>query len=138
MACLNRAQIIGYLGTDPEIRQSQQGDKIAHLRLASTETWTDKQTGEKRQRTEWHSVVVFNKPLAKFAERVLKKGAQVYVEGEIHTRKWTDNLNVDHVTTEIILPDFRGDLQILDRKGPGGPPPAEGPEAYGTVHDGEV
>ncbi|MCF8482150.1 MAG: single-stranded DNA-binding protein [Rhodospirillum sp.] len=126
MACLNRVQIIGYLGTDPEIRQSQQSDKIANLRVATTETWTDKQTGEKRQRTEWHTVIVFNKPLAKFAESFLKKGSQVYVEGEIHTRKWTDKGNVDHYTTEIILPDFRGDLQILDRKGSGGPPPGEG------------
>lgn len=130
---LNRAMLIGHLGRDPEIRHTQGGDKIATFSIATSESWRDRQSGERVEKTEWHRVVVFNDRLADVAEKYLRKGAKVYVEGEIRTRKWTGNDNAERYTTEIVLSKFRGEIQMLDRReGPG----AAGSEAdHGTTRD---
>ena len=117
---LNKVMLIGNLGRDPEIRRTQAGDPIANLRLATSERWTDKASGEKRERTEWHSVVIFNEGLARIAEQYLKKGSTVYLEGQLQTRKWTDQSGVDRYTTEVVLQRFRGELVLLDRREGGG------------------
>ena len=111
---LNKAILIGNLGADPEIRNTQDGRKIANLRLATTESWRDKTSGERKSRTEWHRIVIFNEGLAKVAEQYLKKGSKVYVEGQIQTRKWTDQNGADKYTTEIVLQNFGGTLVMLD------------------------
>jgi single-strand DNA-binding protein len=117
---LNKVQLIGNLGKDPEIRTLNSGEKVATLRIATSETWRDKMSGEKRERTEWHQVVIFNEQLAKVAENYLRKGAKVYVEGQLQTRKWTDQSGQEKYTTEIVLQRFRGELQMLDGRGQGG------------------
>jgi single-strand DNA-binding protein len=118
--CVNKVILIGNLGADPEIRRTQDGRPIANLRLATTDTWRDKMTGECRERTEWHRVVIFNENLAKIAEQYLKKGAKVYVEGQLQTRKWQDQQGQDRYTTEVVLQGFAGQLTMLDRAGAGG------------------
>ncbi len=118
--CVNKVILIGNLGADPEIRRTQDGRPIANLRLATTDTWRDKMTGERRERTEWHRVVIFNENLAKIAEQYLKKGAKVYVEGQLQTRKWQDQQGQDRYTTEVVLQGFAGQLTMLDRAGAGG------------------
>lgn len=118
--CVNKVILIGNLGSDPEIRRTQDGRPIANLRLATTDTWRDKMTGERRERTEWHRVVIFNENLAKIAEQYLKKGAKVYVEGQLQTRKWQDQQGQDRYTTEVVLQGFAGQLTMLDRAGAGG------------------
>jgi len=110
---LNKVQLIGNLGKDPDIRATQSGDKIANLSLATSESWKDKQSGEKRERTEWHRVVIFNPHLAEVAEKYLAKGSKVYVEGQLQTRKWTDQQGVEKYTTEIVLQKFGGTILIL-------------------------
>src|SRR5579885_2284540 len=127
--CVNKVILIGNLGADPEIRRTQDGRPIANLRLATTDTWRDKMTGERRERTEWHRVVIFNEALAKIAEQYLKKGAKVYVEGQIRTRKWTAQDGGDRYTTEIVLSAFGAQLAMLDRAER--PPPNEAD--YGTL-----
>ncbi|HWP27685.1 MAG TPA: single-stranded DNA-binding protein [Xanthobacteraceae bacterium] len=114
---VNKVILIGNLGADPEIRRTQDGRPIAHLRIATTETWRDKATGERRERTEWHRVVIFNEGLAKIAEQYLKKGSKVYLEGQLQTRKWTDKDNVERYTTEIVLQNYNSQLTMLDRAG---------------------
>ena len=116
---VNKVILIGNLGADPEIRRTQDGRPIVNLRLATTETWRDKMTGERRERTEWHRVVIFNENLAKIAEQYLKKGAKVYVEGQLQTKKWQDQQGQDRYTTEVVLQKFRGELQMLDARGQG-------------------
>ena len=111
---LNRVMLIGNLGRDPEVRFSQSGDKIANLSIATAESWKDKQTGERKEKTEWHRVVVFNKHLADVAEKYLKKGSKVYLEGALQTRKWTGNDGVEKYSTEVVLQNFRGELTMLD------------------------
>src|SRR5579871_4970198 len=106
--CVNKVILIGNLGADPEIRRTQDGRPIANLRLATTDTWRDKMTGERRERTEWHRVVIFNENLAKIAEQYLKKGAKVYVEGQLQTKKWQDQQGQDRYTTEVVLQGFAG------------------------------
>lgn len=117
---LNKVILIGNLGKDPEVRRMGSGDPVVNLRIATSESWRDKQTGERREKTEWHSVVIFNDQLAKVAEQYLRKGAKVYVEGQLQTRKWTDQQGQEKYTTEIVLQKFRGELQMLDGRGQGG------------------
>ncbi|MFC0178569.1 single-stranded DNA-binding protein [Thorsellia kenyensis] len=109
---VNRVIILGNLGQDPEIRRTQSGDPIATLNIATSETWRDKATGEEKSKTEWHRVVIFGK-LAEIAEQYLKKGAQVYVEGQLQTRKWQDQQGIERYTTEVIVQGFNGTLQMV-------------------------
>lgn len=114
---VNKAILVGNLGRDPEIRHTQAGSKIVHLSVATSERWKDRATGEPRERTEWHRVVIFNERLGDVAEQYLKKGAKVYVEGQIQTRKWTDQSGQERYTTEVVLQRFRGELTMLDARG---------------------
>jgi single-strand DNA-binding protein len=116
---VNKVILIGNLGADPEIRRTQDGRPIANLRVATSENWRDKATGERRERTEWHRVVIFNENLCRIAEQYLKKGAKVYIEGQLQTRKWTDQQNIERYSTEIVL-QFNGTLTMLDSRGAGG------------------
>lgn len=117
---VNKVILVGNLGRDPEVRRTQSGDPIVNLRIATSETWRDKASGERKERTEWHSVVIFNENLARVAEQYLRKGSKVYVEGQLQTRKWQDQSGQDRYTTEIVLTRFRGELTILDGRGEGG------------------
>ncbi len=117
---VNKVILVGNLGADPEVRRMSNGDPVVNLRIATSESWRDKSSGERREKTEWHRVVIFNENLAKVAEQYLRKGAKVFVEGQIQTRKWTDQNGQDKYNTEIILNRFRGDLQMLDSRGEGG------------------
>ena len=112
---VNKAIIIGNLGADPEIRTTQDGRKIANLKVATSESWKDKQTGERKERTEWHRVSIFSEGLASVAEKYLHKGSKVYIEGKIQTRKWTDQNGQDRYTTEIVVQGYGGTLVLLDR-----------------------
>lgn len=112
---VNKVILIGRLGADPEIRRTQDGKAIANLRLATSESWRDKSSGEKKERTEWHRVTIYNEGLAKVAEQYLKKGSGVYVEGQIQTRKWQDKDGQDKYSTEIVLQAFNGVLTMLDK-----------------------
>src|SRR3979411_283152 len=106
--------LVGNLGRDPEIRSTQDGMRIANLNLATSESWRDKMSGERKERTEWHRVVIFNENLVTIAEKYLKKGSKIYVEGALQTRKWTDNAGVEKYSTEVVLQKFRGELTMLD------------------------
>jgi len=116
MASLNKVQLIGNLGADPQAKSFQNGGKVVNLRIATSETWKDKQTGERKEKTEWHSVAIFNEGLATTAEQYLRKGSKVYIEGKLQTRKWTDQAGVEKYSTEIVLQGFDGTLVILDGK----------------------
>ena len=129
---VNKVILIGHLGADPDIRTTGQGRTIASFSLATSKSWKDLSTGERRERTEWHRVVIFTENLAKLAQQYLKKGSKAYLEGELATRKWTDSNGVDRYTTEVVLQGFNASLTMLDSKGAGGPPPAE-PGAYGDM-----
>jgi single-strand DNA-binding protein len=120
MAGVNKVILVGNLGADPEVRRMNNGDPVVNLRIATSESWKDKQSGERREKTEWHRVVIFNDHLAKVAEKYLKKGSKVYLEGQIATRKWQDRDGNDKYTTEIVLNRFRGELQMLDSRGESG------------------
>ncbi len=111
---LNKVMLIGNLGADPEIRTMGSGDRVANLRIATSESWRDKTTGERREKTDWHSVVVFNDGLVGVIEKYLRKGAKVYVEGALQTRKWTDKDGNDRYSTEVVLQRYRGELTMLD------------------------
>ena len=111
---VNKVILIGNLGRDPELRSTQDGKRIANLAIATSESWRDRVSGERKERTEWHRVVIFNERLAEIAEKYLKKGAKVYVEGALQTRKWTDNAGQERYSTEIVLQGFRGELTMLD------------------------
>jgi single-strand DNA-binding protein len=117
MASVNKAILVGHLGKDPEIRATNNGDKIANLSVATSESWRDKASGERKEKTEWHKVVIFNEGLAKLAESYLRKGSKVYLEGALQTRKWTDKDGVEKYSTEIVLQKYRGELVLLDSKG---------------------
>jgi len=112
---VNKVILIGNLGADPEIRRTQDGRPIANLRLATSESWKDKTTGERREKTEWHRVVIFNENLCRIAEQYLKKGSKVFIEGALQTRKWQDQSGQDRYSTEVVLQGFRGELTLLDR-----------------------
>ncbi|MEP9395791.1 single-stranded DNA-binding protein [Mesorhizobium sp. KR2-14] len=117
---VNKVILVGNLGADPEIRRLNSGDPVVNLRIATSESWRDKSSGERKEKTEWHSVVIFNDNLAKVAEQYLKKGMKVYVEGQLQTRKWQDQNGNERYTTEVVLQKFRGELQMLDARGQGG------------------
>jgi len=119
MASLNKVMLIGNLGADPEVKSFQNGGRVCNLRIATSETWKDKNTGEKQERTEWHSVSVFNDGLVGVCERFLKKGSKVFIEGQLQTRKWQDQSGNDRYSTEVVLRGFGGTLVMLDGK-PGG------------------
>ena len=117
---VNKVILVGNLGKDPEIRRTQDGRPIANLSVATSETWRDKNTGERKEKTEWHRVVIFNEGLCKVAEQYLKKGAKVYLEGALQTRKWTDQSGVEKYSTEVVLQGFNSTLTMLDGRGGGG------------------
>ena len=111
---VNKVILVGNLGRDPEVRRLSSGDPVVNLRIATSESWKDKATGERKEKTEWHSVVIFNENLARVAEQYLRKGSKVYIEGQLQTRKWQDQSGQEKYTTEIVLQRFRGELTILD------------------------
>lgn len=117
---VNKVIIIGNVGKDPEVRSTQGGKKVVTLSVATSETWKDRNSGERQERTEWHRVVLFNERLADVAEKYVRKGSKVYLEGALQTRKWTDQSGAEKYTTEIVLQQFRGELTLLDGKGGGG------------------
>ncbi|OQM73230.1 single-stranded DNA-binding protein [Manganibacter manganicus] len=117
---VNKVILVGNLGADPEIRRLNSGDPVVNIRIATSESWRDKNSGERKEKTEWHNVVIFNDNLAKVAEQYLKKGMKVYVEGQLQTRKWQDQNGQDRYTTEVVLQKFRGELQMLDARGQSG------------------
>ena len=117
---VNKVIIVGNLGRDPEVRSFQNGGKVVNLRIATSETWRDKASGERKERTEWHSVAIFNENLARIAEQYLRKGSTVYIEGQLETRKWQDQSGQDRYTTEIVLRPYRGELTLLGGRGEGG------------------
>ena len=116
---VNKVILVGNLGADPEVRNTQDGSTIVNLRIATSEQWRDRGSGERRERTEWHRVVIFNENLAKVAQQYLRKGAKVYVEGQLQTRKWQDQSGQERYSTEVVLSRFRGELQMLDSRGEG-------------------
>src|SRR5262245_37909926 len=117
---VNKVILVGNLGRDPEIRSTQDGQRVANLNLATSENWRDRATGERKERTEWHSVAIFNERLVEIAEKYLRKGSKVYVEGQLQTRKWQDQQGQDRYSTEVVLSRFRGELTMLDGARDGG------------------
>ncbi len=117
---VNKVILIGNLGRDPEVRTFQNGGKVCNLRIATSETWRDKNTGERRERTEWHSVAIFQEGLVRVCEQYLRKGSKIYVEGQLQTRKWQDQSGQDRYTTEVVLQGYNGNLVMLDSRGEGG------------------
>jgi single-strand DNA-binding protein len=128
---VSKVILIGNLGRDPEIRNLQDGSRVANLSVATSESWRDKASGERRERTEWHRVVIFNDRLVDVVERFLKKGSKIYVEGQLQTRKWTDQSGAEKYTTEVVLQRFRGELTMLDGRGGGGAGAGEEDGSYG-------
>jgi single-strand DNA-binding protein len=127
---VNKVILVGNLGRDPEVRHTQNNQKVVNMRLATSERWRDRQSGESKERTEWHSVVIFNENLADIAERYLRKGSSVYVEGQLQTRKWTDQSGQERYTTEVVLSRFKGELTLLGGRGDSGGD-LGGPSDYG-------
>ncbi|WP_095589725.1 single-stranded DNA-binding protein [Actibacterium ureilyticum] len=117
---VNKVILVGNLGRDPEVRSFQNGGKVCNLRIATSENWKDRNTGERRERTEWHSVAIFSEPLARIAEQYLRKGSKVYIEGQLETRKWQDQSGQDRYSTEVVLRPYRGELTLLDSRNEGG------------------
>lgn len=117
---VNKVILVGNLGRDPEVRTMQNGNRVANLSVATSETWRDRTSGERKERTEWHRVVIFNERLLEVAEKYLKKGSKVYLEGALQTRKWTDQSGQERYTTEVVLQQYRGELTMLDGRGGGG------------------
>ena len=130
---VNKVILIGHLGRDPEVRTFQNGGKVCNLRLAPSETWKDRNTGERRERTEWHSVAITNEGLVGIAEQFLRKGSKVYVEGQLKTRKWQDQSGQDRYSTEVVLAPYRGELNLLDPRERGSSGGASGD--YGGGYD---
>ena len=129
---VNKVILVGNLGKDPEVRRLTSGDPVVNLSIATSESWRDKASGEKKEKTEWHRVVIFNKNLAEVAEKYLRKGAKVYVEGQLQTRKWTDKDGAEKYSTEVVLQNFRGELTMLDGRSGGGEGGAGGGGARGA------
>jgi single-strand DNA-binding protein len=117
---VNKVILVGNLGRDPEVRSFPNGGKVVNLRVATSENWRDKQTGERREKTEWHSVAIFNENIGRIAEQYLRKGSKVYLEGQLETRKWQDQSGADRYSTEVVLRQFRGELALLDGRGDSG------------------
>ncbi len=134
MSSVNKVILLGRVGADPEIRTTTNGDRIANLRLATSESWRDKATGEKKEKTEWSTVVCFNDNLTKVIENYVKKGALIYIEGQLQTRKWEKD-GVERYSTEVVLSKFRGEIQLLGGKGENEPAPAEKPRAAFDLDD---
>ncbi|WP_104020431.1 single-stranded DNA-binding protein [Roseovarius nitratireducens] len=128
---VNKVILIGNLGRDPETRTFQNGGKVCNLRIATSETWKDRNTGERREKTEWHSVAIFSEPLARVAEQYLRKGSKVYIEGQLETRKWQDQSGQDRYSTEVVLRPYRSELTMLDGRGDSG----GGGGGYGSDRD---
>ena len=133
---MNKVILIGNLGRDPEVRTTQAGSKIVSFTLATSETWNDRASGERKERTEWHRVVVFNEAIADIAERFLTKGVKVFVEGQLQTRKWTDQGGQEHSTTEVVLPRFKGEMAMLSRANTGERSEADGTSGGGYLPRG--
>ncbi|MFE1600041.1 single-stranded DNA-binding protein [Methylobacterium sp. ID0610] len=133
---VNKVILVGNLGRDPETRRLASGDPVVNLRLATSESWKDKATGERKEKTEWHSVVIYNENLARVAEQYLRKGSKVYVEGQLQTRKWQDQSGAEKYTTEVVLQRFRGELTILDGRGGGGEMGAD--DMGGSMGGGQI
>ncbi|WP_210483654.1 single-stranded DNA-binding protein [Microvirga antarctica] len=133
---VNKVILVGNLGRDPEVRRMGSGDPVVNLRIATSENWKDKNSGERKEKTEWHSVVIFNENLARVAEQYLKKGSKVYIEGQLQTRKWQDQSGQEKYTTEIVLQRFRGELTLLDSRGGGGGDFAEEQGGGGQISRG--
>ena len=129
---VNKVILVGNLGRDPETRSFQNGGKVCNLRIATSETWKDRQSGERKERTEWHAVSIMSEPLVKIAEQYLRKGSKVYIEGQLETRKWQDQSGQDRYTTEIVLRPFRGELTLLDGKGDGDDRQRDTSDGYGS------
>ena len=129
---VNKVILIGNLGADPEIRRTQDGRPIANLRVATSESWRDKATGERKEKTEWHRVVIFNEGLCKIAEQYLKKGSKVYLEGQLQTRKWHDKDGDEKYSTEVVLQGFNSQLTMLDTRGGGGGGGADSGDDFGS------
>ncbi len=117
---VNKVILIGNLGRDPEVRSFQNGGKVCNLRIATSETWKDRNTGERKERTEWHSVAIFSEPLVRVAEQYLRKGSKVYIEGQLETRKWQDQSGQDRYSTEVVLRPYKSELTMLDGRDSGG------------------
>lgn len=117
---VNKVILIGNLGQDPEVRSFANGGKVCNLRIATSETWRDKNSGERKEKTEWHSVAIFSEPLVRVAEQYLRKGSKIYVEGQLETRKWQDQSGQDRYSTEVVLRPYRSELTMLDSRGDGG------------------
>ncbi|MCA3596821.1 MAG: single-stranded DNA-binding protein [Methylobacterium sp.] len=135
---VNKVILVGNLGRDPETRRLANGDPVVNLRIATSENWRDKQTGERREKTEWHSVVIFNENLAKVAEQYLRKGSKVYIEGQLQTREWTDKDNQKRYSTEIVLQRYRGELTLLDSRDGGSRAQMGGDDMGGADMGGAV
>jgi single-strand DNA-binding protein len=133
---VNKVILVGNLGKDPEIRTLNSGDRVANLRIATSETWRDKASGERKEKTEWHQVVIFNENIVKVAENYLKKGSTVYIEGSLQTRKWADAQGVEKYSTEIVLQRFRGELTMLGGRGDGASAGSGGGDDYGGASSG--
>jgi single-strand DNA-binding protein len=133
---LNKVTLIGNLGRDPEMRSTQDGSRIATFTVATSDTWRDRVSGERKERTEWHRIVIFNERLAEIAEKYLRKGSKIYLEGALQTRKWTDQGGQERTTTEIVLPKFRGELTMLDGAGGGRGGSAGGPAMDSDFEEG--
>ncbi len=133
MSSVNKVILVGNLGRDPEVRSFSSGGKVCNLSIATSERWKDKATGENKEKTEWHRVAIFNERLAEVAEKYLKKGAKVYIEGQLETRKWTDQEGKEQYSTEVVLRQFRGELVMLDGKN--GEAPAAGRQATPPLDD---
>lgn len=131
---VNKVILIGRLGRAPEVRTGRDGAKIAQISLCTSEYWKDRQTGERKERAVWHRVVIFNPPLVEVAEKYLRKGSLVHIEGQLDVRKWTDNAGVERSVTEVVLRPFRGEMNLLERSDTGAPPPDE--SAYGAGSSG--
>ena len=129
---VNKVILVGNLGRDPEVRTAQDGSKIVNLSIATSESWKDRTSGERKEKTEWHRVVIFNPNLADIAERYLKKGSTVYVEGALQTRKWTDQSGAEKYSTEVVISRFRGDLTLLGGRDGGGGAAAGGSDPYSS------
>ncbi len=146
---VNKVILIGNLGRDPEVRHTNEGVPIVNMSLATSESWRDRASGERRERTEWHRVVIFNEKLGEIAQKYLRKGSKVYLEGQLQTRKWTDQSGVEKYSTEVVLNRFRGELTMLDTRGGGdsygeqydesqAPAPASAPAGSGDDLDDEI
>ena len=130
---VNKVILVGNLGRDPEVKHTQDGTPIVNLSVATSETWRDRGSGERKERTEWHRVVIFNERIGEVAQKYLKKGAKVYLEGQLQTRKWQDQSGQDRYTTEVVLGRFRGELTMLDGRGEGGGAYAGGDDMGGSA-----